>query len=594
MLNALRLTDGVPATLFAERTGYPLADRRARARRGRRDAACSMPTRSGCARPQLGRRFLNDLQALFLPLARAAPIDAARAIARHERRAAPRARDARRSPRRVRRSRAGRSSRARARRRSARAHRGDRTARSHAWAHLDACARAAQRARPPTRAHRAGTVARHRHRREGHHRHRRPADRDRLAASTPAAGPPRDAACVARLHAAGAYVFGKTVTTAFAFMRRRRRRAIRGTRAHTPGGSSSGSAAAVAAGQVLRGDRHADQRLGHPAGRVLRRRRLQADRTAARFHRGVHRVQRHVRHGRHVHAHGARRGAARQRARAAPVASRRASLPRASAARSRSSRRFPWSDARSRTPPMRSTAAAVRLRDAGATVSRSAFPDAWRDAHRVHRTIMLYEGARALGGAAGRASRAAVAADQRRARRRPRHRRRPTIAPRSSAREQAIAYFTEWLGAVRRGARAAATGAAPRGLASTGDPALLHAVVAARVSRAIALPTGLDATACRSACSSRHRAAATMRLLRVAAWCEARLACGARIAPCAPSAPMKRAKLHPPPKPRNPVARSPLLGKGGAHEKSTRARRGATRRSSVQKLARERDGRRDR
>jgi len=36
---------------------------------------------------------------------------------------------------------------------------------------------------------------------------------------------------------------------------------------------------------------------------------------------------------------------------------------------------------------------------------------------------------------------------------------------------------------------------------------------------------------------------------------------------------MKRAKKHYPPKPRNPVARSPLLGKGGAHGKSIRARR---------------------
>lgn len=36
---------------------------------------------------------------------------------------------------------------------------------------------------------------------------------------------------------------------------------------------------------------------------------------------------------------------------------------------------------------------------------------------------------------------------------------------------------------------------------------------------------------------------------------------------------MKRAKLHQPPKPRNPVARSPLLGKGGAHGKTTRAKR---------------------
>ena len=36
---------------------------------------------------------------------------------------------------------------------------------------------------------------------------------------------------------------------------------------------------------------------------------------------------------------------------------------------------------------------------------------------------------------------------------------------------------------------------------------------------------------------------------------------------------MKRAKLHAPPKPRNPVARSPLLAKGGPHGKSTRAKR---------------------
>ena len=36
---------------------------------------------------------------------------------------------------------------------------------------------------------------------------------------------------------------------------------------------------------------------------------------------------------------------------------------------------------------------------------------------------------------------------------------------------------------------------------------------------------------------------------------------------------MKRAKLHAPPKPRNPVARSPLLKKGGPHGKSARALR---------------------
>jgi hypothetical protein len=36
---------------------------------------------------------------------------------------------------------------------------------------------------------------------------------------------------------------------------------------------------------------------------------------------------------------------------------------------------------------------------------------------------------------------------------------------------------------------------------------------------------------------------------------------------------VKRAKLHAPPKPRNPVARSPLMRKGGAHGKTTAAKR---------------------
>jgi hypothetical protein len=47
---------------------------------------------------------------------------------------------------------------------------------------------------------------------------------------------------------------------------------------------------------------------------------------------------------------------------------------------------------------------------------------------------------------------------------------------------------------------------------------------------------------------------------------------------------MKRAKLHAPPKPRNPVARSPLMAKGGPHGKSTRAKRRHAK-IALQKLA---------
>jgi oxygen-independent coproporphyrinogen-3 oxidase len=66
MLNAMRLTAGVPVALFAERTGFPLAivdkELDAAERRGLivRDHECIGPT-------PLGRRFLNDLQAMFLP-----------------------------------------------------------------------------------------------------------------------------------------------------------------------------------------------------------------------------------------------------------------------------------------------------------------------------------------------------------------------------------------------------------------------------------------------------------------------------------------------------------------------------------------------
>jgi oxygen-independent coproporphyrinogen-3 oxidase len=66
MLNALRLTAGVPASLFAERTGHPLAlvahQLADGARRGLIDAD---PAR--IVATAIGQRFLNRTLALFLP-----------------------------------------------------------------------------------------------------------------------------------------------------------------------------------------------------------------------------------------------------------------------------------------------------------------------------------------------------------------------------------------------------------------------------------------------------------------------------------------------------------------------------------------------
>jgi aspartyl-tRNA(Asn)/glutamyl-tRNA(Gln) amidotransferase subunit A len=68
-----------------------------------------------------------------------------------------------------------------------------------------------------------------------------------LTSDAPAA---QDATCVARLRAAGAIVLGKTVTTEFAFIDPAATRNPWNLQ-HTPGGSSSGSAAATALGMCL-------------------------------------------------------------------------------------------------------------------------------------------------------------------------------------------------------------------------------------------------------------------------------------------------------------------------------------------------------
>jgi oxygen-independent coproporphyrinogen-3 oxidase len=75
MLNALRLTDGVPSSLYAERTGTPLSAA-ARMIALATDRGLLSPDPSRLAPTELGRRFLNDLQALFL----ADPPSAARAV----------------------------------------------------------------------------------------------------------------------------------------------------------------------------------------------------------------------------------------------------------------------------------------------------------------------------------------------------------------------------------------------------------------------------------------------------------------------------------------------------------------------------------
>ena len=85
--------------------------------------------------------------------------------------------------------------------------------------------------------------------------------------------PGQDATCVARLRRAGAIVLGKTVTTEFAS-------SVAGPTRHprdpqrTPGGSSSGSAAAVGDLMLPLAIGTADRRVRHTSGRLQWRHRL--------------------------------------------------------------------------------------------------------------------------------------------------------------------------------------------------------------------------------------------------------------------------------------------------------------------------------
>ena len=457
MLNALRLTDGVPASLFAERTGYPLAlvQRGLAAAEARglieRDPATIRPTRARpafserpagavpCAPTREGSHDDGSSRSTRMPLAAAADAIAAgtltaRALA--DAQLAARRRDRRRD-RRLGASRPG--SRAR-RSRSPRC-------------------RPARGARP---------AARHRRRREGHHRDRGSADADGIAGlrGAPAAGGcgmhrPAEARGRLRLRQDG--------DDGVRVPRSRRRRGIRGIPRHTPGGSSSGSAAAVAAAHVAGA-------IGTQTnGSVIRPAAycgvvgFKPTKDAIPFS-GVHLFSETLDQlGTFTRTSPTRRAS---RARW-PTPGRIAPARRAHA---RSRRASPIStDFRGRRKSIatRTTRSTPRRRGCGSTAPRSSpsgFPAPWREAHLVHRTIMLFEAASHLVGAAGPRARAHVAEAQRRARRGPRDSPLRITTPRSSRATPPSRSSPSGSPATTPSSRRRRRARHPRGLATTGDP----------------------------------------------------------------------------------------------------------------------------
>ena len=364
------------------------------------------------------------------------------------------------------------------------------------------------------------------------------------------------------LHRAGAYVFGKTVTTELAYFHPGKTKNPWHAR-HTPGGSSSGSAAAVAAGHVV--GAIGTQTNGSvirpaaycgvvgfkptkdaipPAGVHVFSETLDQVGT---FARGVADIARLT-------------SALADPGRVAPVVTPLAKPPRLAILGS-----FPWTPVDDATRDALDVAAA-RLRQSGADVIAVDFPAPWRDALVVHRTIMLYEAATHLADLQDR-ERARLSAKLNAALDEGRATGRDDYATALRRRDAASAAFARWLDGFDAMLTPPAPAVAPAGLDTTGDPSCCT-LWSLTGFPAITIPVGFDRERLPLGLQIAAPAGSDDRLLSVAAM--------VRSAVTVRRAHVKRAKKHGLPgtlKVRNPVARSPLLGKGGVHGKTTAAKR---------------------
>jgi Asp-tRNA(Asn)/Glu-tRNA(Gln) amidotransferase A subunit family amidase len=327
--------------------------------------------------------------------------------------------------------------------------------------------------------------------------------------------PARNAQVVERILAAGGYVLGKTVTTEFAFMHPAETRNPWNPK-HTPGGSSSGSAAAVAAGHVpVAIGTQTNGSVIRPAAfcgvvgfkPTLDTLPIQGALPFAQTldHVGV--FARSVADAAYFTACLADSGPFPAEVEALSRPPKIAVLPR-----------FPWNSAE-RDAAAQLQATLARLAAAGTEVKALDLPDEFEDAKRVHRTIMYYEGARE------HAPRQAV------------HRRvfsavlnaaideglaishddyRSALAKRAALAGMALDLFAE-CDAI---ASLPAPGPAPARLDITGDPSFCTLWTLLGFP-ALTLPTGVSDAGLPYGIQLAGAAHDDGRLLRVARWCEA-------------------------------------------------------------------------
>jgi len=329
--------------------------------------------------------------------------------------------------------------------------------------------------------------------------------------------PDIDAVCVERLLAAGGYVFGKTVTTEFAYFHPGRTRNPWNA-AHTPGGSSSGSAAAVAAGEVCGA-------LGTQTnGSIIR---PAAYCGVVGFKPTVGAI---AYEGVNVFSDtfdtlGTLTRTTADAARLAGPLSDRGCIPTEIAKLEGAPRlaylpSFPWSTI-DREVEIALDDAVNRLAEHGAHVERIALPAELHSTCAIHRTISFFEAARNLGklqrtDRARMSSTLNAALDEGR-----------TIAERVyrdalAQRARTIDALAEWLAAFDAVVTPPAPSAAPLGIESTGDPSCctLFSLVG---FPAIALPIGLSDAGLPLGMQLAAMLGDDARLLSVASWCEERL-----------------------------------------------------------------------
>jgi amidase len=328
----------------------------------------------------------------------------------------------------------------------------------------------------------------------------------------------RDAECVARLKRAGGYVFGKAVTTAFAFLDPAKTKNPWNA-GHTPGGSSSGPAAAVAA--------------GHVAGAIGTQTNGSVIRPAAFCgvvgfkptkdaipYSGVHLFSETLDQlgtfTRSVADAARLSSALADGPRISPVPAPMRKPPRIAYLDG-----FPWTQEVDCDADDTLDAAATTLRTHGAEVVALAMPARWREANRVLRTIMLYEAGTHLGSLQDR-ERARLAPNLNAALDEGRSIAEGDYSAALESRVAAIAAFTAWLEGFDAVIAPPAPGPAPQGLRSTGDPSCCT-LWSLTGFPALTLPIGFAGNGLPLGMQLAAPAGEDDRLLAVAAWCEARL-----------------------------------------------------------------------